>query len=399
MTVIAGATYKEGPLKNHEQKDKNESVARFNLHVALRLLGGFLFFIGALIIFFVVLHYVEYSDDFADQGATMAQVFTTYYPNYVPEIVRLVSPLALFLSSVYITGKLAQNLELAALQTSGVSLYRLMVPHLVLGLAVTGGLFWFSGWVVPKTNRTVLAFEDEYLGNRSRVDVSDVHQQNRPGQLITVGYYDEDDQTAHRVSLQRFSAGQRLVARTDARQMTWVDSLRRWRMEDVTQRFFEADGPTAGGATGTTGAPDQMRARHVDTMDTTLQVYPRNFARTGRDVQAMTIPEAADYVAALRRTGAGEMGRPLVAYHTKFSYPLAALVLILISVPLAARRRRGGQTVRIALGLLTAFCYLALQKLTEPFGYAGTLSPVLTAWLPHAIFAVVALVMLWRARK
>ena len=375
--------------------------SRFNLHVTGRLLAGFLFFVGALILFFVVLHYVEYSDDFADHGATMSQVFGTYYPNYVPEIVRLVSPLALFLASVYITGRLAQNLELAALQTSGVSLYRLMVPHLALGLAVTGLMFYFNGWVVPRTNRAVLAFESEYLRDSQRTDVSDVHQQNRPGQVVTVSYYDEDKKVAHRVSLQRFTAGpqgQRLAARTDARRMEWIDSLRVWRLADVTQRFFETRDTTASAAPSRSRL-DRMRVRHADTMDTTLQIYPRNFARTGRDVQAMTIPEAGDYVATLRRTGAGELGQPLVAYHTKFSYPLANLLLILISVPLAARRRRGGQTVRIALGLLVAFVYLALQKLTEPFGYAGTLSPMLTAWLPHAVFAVVALGMLWSARK
>ncbi|PSQ79671.1 MAG: YjgP/YjgQ family permease [Bacteroidetes bacterium QS_1_65_9] len=368
--------------------------SRFNLHVAARLLGGFLFFVGALVLFFVVLHYVEYSDDFADQGATAAQVFGTYYPNYVPEIVRLISPLALFLSSVYITGKLAQNLELAALQTSGVSLYRLMVPHLVLGVLLTGGMFYFNGWVVPHANRAVLAFESEYLGGQERTDVSDVHQQNRPGQIVTVGYYDEDDRTAHRVSIQRFSDEQRLVARTDAQNMAWVDSLGVWRLEDVTQRSFPARAPADDSAGATA-----MQVRHVETIDTTLQIYPRNFARTGRDVKAMTITEAKDYVAALQRTGAGEMGRPLVAYHAKYSYPLANLILLLISVPLAARRRRGGQTTRVALGLLVAFVYLALQKLTEPFGYAGDLSPVMTAWLPHAAFAVVALVMLWRARK
>lgn len=370
--------------------------SRFNLHVARRLLGGFLFFVLALIVFFVVLHYVEYSDDFADHGATMAQVFSVYYPNYVPEIVRLISPLALFLASVYVTGKLAQGLELAALQTSGVSLYRLMAPHLVLGVLLTGFMFWFNGWVVPKTNRTVLAFERQYLQEDQRTDVSDVHQQNRPGQNVTVGYYDDDGQTAHRVSLQRFSAQQRLVSRTDARRMTWIDSLKVWRLEDATQRIFaDAGAPSA----DTARSAQTLRVHHFATLDTTLQVYPRNFARTGRDVQGMTISEAAEYVDVLQRTGAGELGRPLVAYNTKFSYPLANLLLILISVPLAARRLRGGQTVRLALGLLTAFAYLALQKLTEPFGYSGALSPVLTAWLPHAAFAVVALVMLWRARK
>ncbi len=352
-----------------------------------RLLTGFLFFVGALILFFVVLHYVEYSDDFADHGAPIREVFLVYYPNYVPEIVRLTSPLALFLASIYLTGKLAQELQLAALQTSGVSLYRLMVPYLVVAVGVTGFMFWFNGWVVPVTNDTVLAFEQQYVKeDTAPIDISDVHRQNRPGQLVTVGYYDADDSVAINVSLQEFGGENRLVSRIDARRMEWVDSLGVWRLKDATERAFNA--------------ADRLTVRRrITRLDTLLNIYPRDFARTGRDVETMTIPVAADYVAALRRSGAGHLGRPLVAYHTKFSYPLANLLLLIISVPLAAVRRRGGQAVRFGIALSVAFVYLALQKLTQPFGYSGDLSPLLTAWLPHAVFAVVALLTLWLVRK
>ena len=88
-----------------------------------------------------------------------------------------------------------------------------------------------------------------------------------------------------------------------------------------------------------------------------------------------------------------------MGYYTKFSYPVANLILVLLGVPLAAVRRRGGQAVQIGLGLAIAFSYLTLQKLTEPFGYSGELSPLLTAWLPHAAFFCTALFILWRARK
>jgi Predicted permeases len=113
----------------------------------------------------------------------------------------------------------------------------------------------------------------------------------------------------------------------------------------------------------------------------------------------MTIPVASNYLAALRRSGVGELKRPLVAYYNKFAYPLANLILVLIGVPIASVRRRGGQAVRFAIGLAIAFIYLSIQKLAEPLGYAGTLSPVFTAWLPHVTFALVALLVLWWARK
>ena len=357
----------------------------FDRHIIARLTKTFVLFVGALIVFFVVLHWVEYSDDFLDGGATTSEVFLIYYPSYVPEIVRLTSPLGMFLACIYLTGRLAQELQLTALQTGGVSLYRLMVPYALVGAALSAAMFGFNGWVVPRTNEVVVQYDNEYLNNTRPLDISEVYRQNGPQSVVAVGYYDRRRQIAHRVSLQRFAGETRLVERHDAARMTWQDSSRAWRLEDVLVRRFQAD--------------TLATYREVDHLDTTLAVFPRDFARTARDADAMTIPEASAYVAALRRSGASNTGRTLVAYYGKFAYPVANFVVVLIAVPLASVRRRGGQAAQFGLGLLTAFVYLALQKLTEPFGYSGALDPMVTAWLPHALFAVAALVLLVRTRK
>lgn len=362
-------------------------TTRFDLHIIRRLLVGFVALVGALIVFFIVLHYVEYVDDFFDRGATMRQVFLVYYPSYIPEIVKLTSPLALFLACVYLTGKLAQSLQLTALQTSGVSLYRLLIPYVVVAAAITGFMFWFNGWIVPNTNRTVLEFEQQYLKDAPQVvDVNDVHRQNRPGSFLTVGYYDRRAETAHRISLQRYDEQQRLVERIDAPTMKWVDSLSIWRIQEPVIRSFSAE-------------DDREKRRRLMVMDTTLQILPRDLARTEKDVESMTIPAAAEYIQDLERSGAGSLGRTKVGYFSKFAYPLANLILVLIGMPLASVRRRGGQAVQMGLGLLVAFTYLAVMKLTEPFGYTGELPPFLAATLPHALFFVGALVLLVKARK
>lgn len=360
-------------------------MTTFERHIILRLLKGFFFFVGALIIFFIVLHWVEYSDDFLDGGATVIEVFTVFYPNYIPEIVRLTSPLALFLSCIYVTSTLAQELQLIALQTTGVSLYRLMWPYAVVGLTVTVFMFGFNGWIVPRSNDVVVRYENEYLPHgREPTNTSEIHRRESPRTILSVGYYDQDRKRAHDVSLQHFDGATRLNSRLDAERMEWVDSLQTWRMEDVVRRTFRG---------GT------LKEKRQSSLDTTLQVYPRDLAQSQTDVAAMTIPDARNYLLALRRAGVGDLERPLVAYYNKFAYPFANLILVLIGVPLASVRRRGGQAIQFAIGLLTAFVYLSLQKLTEPFGYAGALPPSVTAWLPHAIFIVIALVLLWQTRK
>ena len=92
-----------------------------------------------------------------------------------------------------------------------------------------------------------------------------------------------------------------------------------------------------------------------------------------------------------------ERGRPLVAYHTKIAYPFANLVLVLLAVPMAATRRRGGQAVQLVLGLGVAFLYLAFQQTVAPFGYVQAVPPWLAAWLPHLVFGAVAAVLLARS--
>ncbi len=361
-------------------------MTTIDYHIMRRFLTGTVFLIGCLIVFFVVLHYVEFVDDFFDRGASMSQVFLEYYPNFVPDIVRLTSPLAVFLSCVYLTGKLSQQLQLAALQTSGVSLYRLLLPFLVVALAISIFMFWFNGWIVPRTNQTVIEFEQKYLKNKqSQLDPSDIHRQNTPESIVSVGFYDRVAQVAHKVSIQHFGEGQRLLSRTDARRMTWVDSLGSWKMAEVTERTFLDDGQTL--------------FRRIEAMDTVLTIYPRDLARTEREVESMTIPDARDYIEALRRSGANNTGRTIVGYQSKFAYPLANLIVVLIGMPLAAVRRRGGQAVQIGLGLLIAFFYLATMKLVEPFGYSGELPPVVAAWLPHVLFALLGLFFVARARK
>lgn len=361
-------------------------MKRFDWFIIRKLLSAYAILIGLLIVFFVVVHYSESMDDFHDRGAGTRDIFLVYYPSYIPDIIRLVSPLALFLGCIFWTARLAQSLQLVALHGSGVSLARIARPYLVVGIGITLFMFGFNGWVVPQTNRTVLAFEQEFLREAARsVTTSDIHRQESPGRILSVSYFDRSNDTAHLVSLQQFDESNQLVYRIDAPRMQWVDSLDVWRFREPVEWRFDDAG---------------LISRHrSSSIDTTLTLLPSDLARTERDIESMTITGASEYINELRRSGVAELNRTLVAYYDKFAYPFANLVLVVIALPLASVRRRGGQAVQIGIGLAVAFSYLALQKLIEPFGYAGELSPVAAAWVPHIVFGVVALILMMRHHR
>ena len=361
-------------------------LTRFDWHVLRRFAAGALLLLALLVATFVTLDFAERVDDFLDRGATTAEILRSY-GYYVPDIVRLTSPLALFLSAVYVTARLAQSMQLTALQMAGVSTWRYLRPFLVVAVAVTVGMVAFNGWVVPRATAKLLDFQNQYYRDAPEGSGgSEIYRQVAPGVIVTARYFDRDQQQAFQVSVVSLADSARggVARRLDAGQMTWVDSLSTWQARDVTLRQFSGD---------------RESYRQLAELDTAIAVLPRDLAQSERDAERMTLPEARDYVAGLERAGVQERGRPGVAYHSKVAYPFANLVLVLLAVPLASRRRRGGQAVQLAVGLGVAFVYLAVQKVVEPLGYVQTLPPAVAAWLPHVAFAVLAVALLVKADR
>ena len=359
------------------------TLTTMDRHIAVRTLLAYAFMIVVLVIFFVLIHYLEHIDDFLDRNASMRKIYLIYYPSFIPSIIQQVSPLALFLAAIFATSRLAQSLQITALQTSGVSLQRLIVSYLLLGVFISMIMFIVGGWIAPRTNQTVLSYDELYIKSRTQqIYVSEIHRRNDVNSVVTVGYFDRRTGTAHRVQLQRFAPDSTLIERVDGQQMVWHDSL--WHFPYATVRSFDSG---------------QEERRIISPLDTALLVLPRDLARTERNIESMTIPVAAGYVDALRRSGLADTGRDMVGYYSKYAYPITNLIIMLIALPMAYRRRRGGQAVQIGLGLFIAFVYLTAQKLTEPFGYTEELPPLLAVILPHATFFFGALVALIIARK
>ena len=362
-------------------------MTRFDWHVLRRFVAGTALLLVLLIATFVVLDFAERVDDFLDRGAETAQILR-YYLYYIPEIVRLTSPLALFLSAIYVTARLTQSMQLTAVRMAGVSLWRYMRPFVLFGAVFTVAMLGFNGFVVPRATAVVYEFQNEYYRDAPEGSgESELVRQAAPGVVLTAGFFDRREAQAFRVSLVTVAdtSGPGIASRLDAQDMQWVDSLGLWRAQNVVVRRFDEAG--------------RERFAVYETLDTTLAVLPRDLAQSDRDADRLTLPEARAFVQSLERAGVQERGRPLVSYYNKVAYPVANLVLVLLAVPLAATRRRGGQAAQLALGLGVAFVYLAVQKTIEPLGYVQTVPPIMAAWLPHVAFGGLAAWLLLRARR
>ena len=345
-----------------------------------------IFALFAVTIIFVVIDALEHLDDFIDKQATMT-VVAQYYFYFIPEIIKLIMPVALLLASLFVTARLSTQYELTAMKSSGISLYRIMVPYVVVALLVSIASVYFNGWIVPSANKKKFNLERVYLRkDMIAVYSANLYFQDSPTRILSMGYFDESRNTASRVSIQDFSDTDRtvLVGRVDAISMMWDTTARSWVLMQGTRRSFrEGKEQLEEFATSPTGRlhfnPDDLRKKQEkpDEMDYyTMKYFIEDQQRAGQDV-----------------------ARWQVDFYSKVSFPFASVIVVLFGVPFSSIRRRGGVGVQLGISLLICFIYLIFMKVSQVFGYNGDINPLLTAWLANIFFFAAAVYVVIRVPK
>jgi len=356
----------------------------YDKYVAKRMFVFVTLVIMVLVMIFIVVDFSEKTDDFTDRGAVMSDVIQRYYIPYIPEIIRLITPVAIFIGALFVTGQMADRLELTALRAGGISYFRLLLPFLIVALAGTATISLLDGYVVPPANRVRFAFEREFLNKRNLIGSrTQVFRQESPMAHLSVDFFDPIESAGYRFRLHQFdSTGLREI--TEAQRIVWNDTLSLWRLESAERQRFDVD---------------RVATEFIPVLDTVLTVHPRDLARSTSDVAMLTYTEAVGYIESIERSGSGRIELPLTQLYGRIFYPFGIIIVTLIGFAIGFERRKGGQGVAIAIGLSISFVYLTLLKTLEPLGYAGILSPLYAAALPHMIFTIGALVLVLFYRK
>jgi len=363
-------------------------MTTFDLHILRRLFATTFVLVAMLASFFILLHYLEYIDDFIDRGATEGLILKSYYPNALPFILHQIMPAALFLACIYLTGKLAQELQLTAIYTAGVSFYRILLPLLLFGVFFSLSMFYISGWILPETEQIRIGLESKYLNKgREQLETSNnIFRQLGGNRMLQVGSFSREQNTAISVSLQTYNAEKQMTKRIDSEQMIWSDKTHKWSLSNPVTHEFQADSTI-------------KRTKTSGSITIPLDLKPEDLSRTANDIDLLNIPEAKAYLDELKNSGVSELGRPLVAYYAKFTYPFTNLIVVILGFSLASTRRKGGQAAQLSIGIMVAFVYLAMIKTIEPFGYSGELDPLVTTLFPHVFFLLIGLGLMIVARK
>ncbi|HTR81263.1 MAG TPA: LPS export ABC transporter permease LptG [Bacteroidota bacterium] len=345
-----------------------------------------LFGIVAFTIIFVVIDLMEKLDDFLDRSAG-AMVIVQYYVAFTPEMIKLMTPVAILLSSLFTTGKMSNNNELTAMKSSGVSMYRFMAPMMILALFISVVSVYFNGWIVPFANQHKSAIERRYLERNFETTArSNIYVQDGPQRIVYISYFDRASNSGGRSSIQDFSDSNliSMAKRVDAREIHWDSLSGKWTLLGATVREFDHGKET-------------MSMADRFTVDT-LHFVPSDIIKKEEKPDEMNYFELKKFIERQQRTG-NDVARWQVDFYSKVSFPFASFIVVLFGVPFSFGKRRGGLAVQFGISVAVCFIYLIFMKTSQVFGYNGDLEPLLTAWLANLVFLFGGIANIIRVQK
>jgi len=352
-------------------------------YVARRFINNTLFSLLAFICIFIIVDLIEHLSDFIDKHVPVITV-AAYYFYFLPFIIVLTMPIAMLLASMFAMGQLSRYNELSAMQSSGISLYRIVAPLLAIGILISVGVFFFGEHVMTVGNQRKAEINQLYIQRLPKnlpSRLANLYLQESANRRVFIGFFNAKSGSASKVSIQTYD-GIFVVKRLDAAEMQWLGD--RWELLNGYEREFRPDGEVA---------------RKFETLTLNdLSFTPQVLATVQKAPEEMSYAELEQFILEVARNG-GDPARWKADLYLKISFPLANFIIVMFGAPLAAGRARSGGAVGVGLSLIICFLYFGAVKTGQSMGQNGTLNPVIAAWGANVIFLIAGLVVLIKARK
>jgi LPS export ABC transporter permease LptG/LPS export ABC transporter permease LptF len=353
------------------------------------ILSNFFFYFAILLAAFVAMTQIytffELLSDIVKNRIALAKVFE-YLAFLTPKLIYDTLPVSILVGVLVTFGVLTKQNEVIAFRACGVSLHRLAAPVLLTSVVLSGGLFAFDHYIVPGANLRQDALRAE-IKNRP------VQTYLRPDRkwifsggsriyyykffdtvenvMVDVSVYEIDPQTF------------RLRRQITAERAQWQPSLKTW----IFQNGWARDLKNSVG----TNFYQATTFRELDEP-------PSYFLKEVKQDKQMNFVDLGRYIQDLQQSGFDTV-RLQVQLHRKFSVPLFALIMAMISIPFGFLVGNRGAMAGIGVSIVIAIAYWGVGQLFEEIGNVNQLPPAVAAWAPDAIFALAGAYLLLRMRS
>jgi len=332
----------------------------------------------------IIINMVEELRDFIDHNVPLVSILE-YYLYFGGWVIKSFFPVFILLATLFSVSMLARRNEIMAMKASGLSLYRITLPFLVIAILLAAFHFNYNEYIYPPANKRRLEIKRYTIEKKSKDALSKIHniyRQINPGYFYTIESFNTVRREGNDFRLYQ-SIGNQLSRIITADKITFVDHV--WRLEKVVVRNFS-------------DTAEELFSRLNTLTVFDIKDQPEDFARRIGKPEDMGYDELKQYIDLMKRTG-GPYIREAIDLKIKFAYPLTSVIVVLISIPFASNPRRGSLAVSFAAGALIALIYFVLFRMMQSAGYNEKIPQELAVWGVNGLFLLAGLVLMIKAKK
>jgi lipopolysaccharide export system permease protein len=355
----------------------HKPISRLDRYIIIKFLGTYFFSIALIMSISVVFDFNENIDKFLAKNAPWKAIWLDYYLNFIPYYSNLFSQLFVFIAVIFFTTKLADNSEIIAMMSTGMSFKRLMKPYMISAAVIALLTFVLGAYVIPKGNVKRVKFENTYKRRRVTTYATNVQLEVDTGVVALIQRYEDRNKMGYSFELDKFR-NKVLISQLKASTIqydTLSETPYHWILRNYTIRDF--------------GGMRETITRGAQT-DSIIKMEPSDFLITKGQQETMTSPELREYIEKQKQRGFADINAFEVEYYKRGASSFAAFILTTIGLSLSAKRRKNGMGIALGTGLTLTFAYILFQTISASFAINSNVPPLLAVWIPNIVYIIIA---------
>lgn len=331
---------------------------------------------------------IDKIDDFITHNPPVESLLL-YTALNVPRYLVYLMPMAALLSGLFVFGQAGKRKETLAIKAAGGSIKSLLTPFVYSGVLLCFAGLLISEFVVPDFSamahdlRDMMTKRDRIVAFKGGTAWLRVREY-----VVKIDLYLPDRGVIKGVSIMKI-VDDMLIERIEAESGEWQPAWEAGTSRVERRLESPGTGRSAGGGwylKGVTlydlrtGKTTEFKEMESDIIDS-----PEIIGRSARKPEEMNVRELFAYSKRLKEAGIRNT-KLVIDIHSRLSYPLINLIMVVAGISLAARERIKGGLVTAATGIAIGLLYWLGFTASLSMGYTGILPPVLAAWLVPMLF-------------
>jgi len=307
-------------------------------YILKRYLGTFATMLLLFIPIGITVNLAEKIDKILANDVPFGEI-VVFYLNFTVHFANILFPL--FLSS-----KLANNTEVIAFLSSGVSFWRFLRPYIIGATIICVGAYVLGTYLAPKASRGFNEFDYQYLKkNKKNKKTQEVYRQLNDNDYIYVSSFLPSKSEGRDFTLEHFE-GNKLKFKISGKRINFNPEDTTYTVYSYKKRIIGEEG-------------DILLTKRR--LDTTFSFDIDDLTPVEYIAETLNTPELKSFIAKEKARGSSYISRYEVTLQKRYSLPVSAYILTIIAVAVSAMKRRGGMGINLAFGILLAFvlCYFS----------------------------------------